>query len=322
MQKDDVLHPFNRIKEATKGFVCHPFVQDSKPPFIIKADLKKELEKIDFQTLGLVNSPNSGSLKSTNKTEFLQLVNNIQLAIKKGQIQKAIASKIEWVEEAVNPFEVFVSACQMYPNAFVYYWHHPKVGSWLGATPETFIRLKNGIANTMALAGTQPVESVNWSDKEIEEQALVNQHIIKVCTDLKLDFSQSKTETVKAGVIAHLRTEFAIKAEQIKLNPLLENLHPTPAVCGLPKKEALKLIKAFEKHERQYYCGFLGPVDGFETLDLFVNLRCMQVFTNGVVLYLGAGITAASIADNEWEETCLKSQTLKKAMEQSYASKS
>jgi isochorismate synthase len=91
---------------------------------------------------------------------------------------------------------------------------------------------------------------------------------------------------------------------------MLQLLHPTSAVCGMPKEPALQFILDNEKHSRAFYSGFLGPVNVASETHIFVNLRCMQIYTDKAVLYAGAGITADSDPQKEWEETELKCLTL------------
>ena len=95
-----------------------------------------------------------------------------------------------------------------------------------------------------------------------------------------------------------------------KAERLTKLFHPTPAVCGLPQEKAFQFIQNTELHNRSYYTGFLGPVWLHEKLDLYVNLRCMQVFENYLALHLGGGITKDSEPQKEWQETCDKAQTL------------
>ena len=87
-------------------------------------------------------------------------------------------------------------------------------------------------------------------------------------------------------------------------------MHPTPAVCGLPKNKALEFLLKNEIHNREFYSGFLGPVNIGKSSALFVNLRCMQLKDKEAVIYVGCGITADSQPEKEWEETQLKSQIL------------
>ena len=95
-------------------------------------------------------------------------------------------------------------------------------------------------------------------------------------------------------------------------------MHPTSAVCGLPKQEAKYFIQKHEGYDREYYSGFLGELNidlvTFRTLqtDLFVNLRCMKVKQNKAQLFIGCGITKDSNPEKEYIETVNKSMTMKK----------
>ena len=90
----------------------------------------------------------------------------------------------------------------------------------------------------------------------------------------------------------------------------MKALHPTPAVCGLPPEEAHSLIRSAETHDRKLYTGFLG-INTADSLQLFVNLRCMEVSTTGHTLYLGGGLTRGSKLEKEWAETEHKARTLR-----------
>jgi len=95
-------------------------------------------------------------------------------------------------------------------------------------------------------------------------------------------------------------------------------LHPTPAVCGLPKNEAKSFILENENYDRKYYTGFLGElnsdVNGINTSSLYVNLRCMEIAKDEAIIYVGGGITKDSIPEKEWEETVRKTATMKKVL--------
>lgn len=91
---------------------------------------------------------------------------------------------------------------------------------------------------------------------------------------------------------------------------MLELLHPTSAVCGMPKNKTKEFIVAKEQYDRELYSGYLGPVNMNNRTNIFVNLRCMQVQENFAILYAGAGITGDSDPEKEWRETEIKMDTL------------
>jgi isochorismate synthase len=126
--------------------------------------------------------------------------------------------------------------------------------------------------------------------------------------------SESGPHTVAAANVVHLQTLFRVEvAEEERLalaNRVLDELHPTSAVCGMPKHQALEFILAHEGYDRQFYSGFLGPVHMEGRSSLFVNLRCMQLAADYASLYVGGGITAESDPASEWRETEMKAETM------------
>jgi len=209
--------------------------------------------------------------------------------------------------------KLFALLDKKYKDAFVYLLYLPGKGIWLGATPETLLKVSEDTIETVALAGTMPIDSVKWTEKEKEEQDLVSRHIEKALQEEQvLDFEKQDPVTIQAAKLAHLKTTFLIPAQLLsgKLGSFISRLHPTPAVCGLPIKRAFESIMEIEQHDRKLYTGFLGPWNLPGESHLFVNLRCAHLTENTVSLFVGGGITAKSDAEDEWEETVNKSKTL------------
>ena len=88
-------------------------------------------------------------------------------------------------------------------------------------------------------------------------------------------------------------------------------LHPTPAVCGLPKEEAYRFIIDTENYDRSYYSGIIGWLAPEGDTTLYVNLRCMRIDKDTATLYAGGGILPTSEAESEWEETQHKMDTMR-----------
>jgi isochorismate synthase len=99
-----------------------------------------------------------------------------------------------------------------------------------------------------------------------------------------------------------------------RLWEFVDAMHPTPAVAGQPKEDAICFIKQLEPHDRDYYTGFLGPVSQDMEIDLFVNLRCLKITPGYLSLYVGGGITLDSDPADEWDETSWKVESLLKIM--------
>ncbi|WKD86874.1 Salicylate biosynthesis isochorismate synthase [Polaribacter huanghezhanensis] len=343
----------NKIKEAYKNKV--PFVAYNKPnDATIFGIFQKEatLHKIasDFTQAGFVFAPFNASEKTiffpldasefisdsftkeqlhfkeksyfnnASKATHINIVQKALDAINKNDFKKVVISRKEIVAlNGVEVEEIYSNLLQLYPNAFVYVWFHPQVGLWFGATPETLLEVEKNSFKTMSLAGTQVYkkgEKVSWNPKEIEEQQIVTDYILNKLSSFSTNLKQLKTETVKAGSLLHLRTEIKGDLTKEGLFSLVNLLHPTPAVCGLPKEKAKQFILENENYNRSYYTGFLGElnINTNKNSHLFVNLRCMEIINNNAEIYVGGGITKESNPEKEWEETVAKSNIMLKAL--------
>ena len=201
---------------------------------------------------------------------------------------------------------------ERFPDAFVSLVHLSEEETWMGASPELLLSNIPGKGfKTIALAGTKPVEKKTWGKKEIEEQEMVRLYVERILADQQITAIQSERYTRTAGNVSHLCTSFSSETALpfFRLSEVVSALHPTPAVCGLPKEEALQLILESEPFDRRYYAGYLGPVSS-EGVRLFVNLRCFRLDAAKTVVYVGGGITQDSDPVEEWNETCLKAQRL------------
>jgi isochorismate synthase len=268
-----------------------------------------------------------------NEMLFAEMVSNAITAIENGDVQKVVLSRTKNVTFSDN-FEVveaFQKLCNTYSNAFISLVYLPEFDCfWLGATPETLVSMdKNGKFRTMSLAGTQSaidekgetmcINTIRWTHKEIEEQAFVSRYIIECFKKIRLrEYHESGPKTVQAGNLMHLRTDYMVDTQAVNFPQLgtvmLELLHPTSAVCGMPKISALKIIAEQELHNREFYSGFLGPVNIQEESHLFVNLRTVKIVGNEGTFYAGCGITEDSNPVKEWYETEMKIQTLMKVI--------
>jgi isochorismate synthase len=168
------------------------------------------------------------------------------------------------------------------------------------------------------LAGTQKDNGSNevfWHKKEEEEQQFVTDYIIKILKEVASDVLVSKPYSFRAGSIWHIKTDISgILNSDFGLQQVIQLLHPTPAVCGLPKEQSKAFILKNESYDRTFYTGFLGELNMENKTDLFVNLRCMEICESQANLFMGCGITKDSIPEKEWEESINKSLTMKRVL--------
>lgn len=268
--------------------------------------------------------------KIAPERNFHQLVSDCKDAIARGDFEKIVPSRSKSVKLPVDfdVIDAFHQLCELNPHAMVSVFSSPLTGTWVGATPEMLVCVgKDQHFHTVAVAGTQPyaagvdLQSVTWSQKDIEEQALVERYIISCFKKIRVrEFEERGPKTVVAGNLLHLKTHFDVDMAEINFPELgtvmLKLLHPTSAVCGMPLEPSLSFLKNQEGYDRQFYSGYLGPVNVHEESHIYVNLRCMQLFANVALLYAGAGVLADSDPEREWKETEMKMNTLGRIIRQ------
>ncbi|MGH2665232.1 isochorismate synthase [Flavobacterium sp.] len=305
-----------------RGFIFAPFRNDDVIVFPL------ELSHVKFAAPHLV-SPGDDDAPETlanpsEKEDFMNLVQKGIDSINKGIFTKVVLSRTETV--ALHEFDletVFERMLQYYATAFCYCWFHPKVGMWMGATPEKLLYAKENKFTTMALAGTQAFQGndvVFWQNKEREEQEFVTHFIIENLKGITSEMTVSSPYTTRAGSLLHLKTDIeGVLSSDSNLKKVVDILHPTPAVCGQPKLLAKDFIVNNEGYDREYYTGFLGELNhDFNTnesaSDFYVNLRCMKLEKEKAHLYIGCGITKNSNPEAEWVETMNKSKIMKRIL--------
>lgn len=240
--------------------------------------------------------------------------------------------------------QAWARACSLYPNMMVSLVATKDGGMWLGSSPEILLSGSGAAFRTVALAGTMPLSPVSgqqqsndaavlpqlsdWSPKNRTEQQIVVDYIASLLQQHASCYSVVGPFTARAGKVVHLKSEFAFKLKTPSaLAAMVEALHPTPAVCGLPKERAFAFIQAHEGYNRSYYAGIVGPFNYQEHTALYVNLRCLRLEepccsllplsatadelpVRHATLFAGGGILSSSEVQDEFKETCAKMATL------------
>lgn len=322
-----ILQRNKRIVYASKereGFVFTPFIGGRKM-LISAKNAEIFVEEFENEEDCTSDFSSYSNVDSNDKADFEAMVSKAVNAIKNNDFQKVVLSRKEVIDiRNHSPYDIFQKLKATYPDAFCYVFFHPKVGMWAGATPERLIKKENDLIETVSLAGTAlhvDNKIVKWNEKEILEQKIVTDYIQNSLKKYVSRISISEPYSQKAGSLVHLKTD--IKAQLISssdFNKVIRKLHPTPAVCGFPKKEALQFIENNEGYSREFYTGYAGEwfknleTGVLDSTELYVNLRCMKIEDHSAHVFVGCGITKDSIPEDEYIETVNKSQTMKKVL--------
>jgi isochorismate synthase len=332
---DDEPETFGSFAELNgkKGFVIAPFAPSAECPILLipaKWIEATELPIGDVFPMPSILSDNSTEMRRHYYTDF----NNFHAQLCNDTFSKIVLARSLRMElsHTPNPLQLFKKACEMYPRMFVTLFSTDISGTWLVATPEVLLTGTRGDMSTMALAGTMALNEkqqffdtpcskvgteteIAWSEKNRQEQHYVESYITECIEHFASDFGTVGPYTTRAGNLVHLRTDINFRLNDTShLGDLLNALHPTPAVCGIPKHEAQQFIIANESTPRGYYSGFSGPIDANGSTHLYVSLRCAKAEEDKMLLFAGGGLLKESVEEQEWEETEAKMETMKKVI--------
>ncbi|MBU0655005.1 MAG: chorismate-binding protein [Gammaproteobacteria bacterium] len=193
-------------------------------------------------------------------------------------------------------------------------------GWLLAATPERLVSLRDGRVSCDALAGTiaRKHGRANFPARMREAEhppvvAAIRQALTKVCSEVSVG---QQMLTLSLPHLQHLWTQVSGKAlPNIHVLDLLECLHPTPAINGFPATPARQWLRTHGNHRRGWYSGGVGWLRHDGEGELSVLLRCALLHDGEAHLFAGAGIVADSDPQQEWDETELKLDTLRRLLD-------
>ena len=307
-----------------RGFVLAPFqISERQPVLMIRPD---SVETVPCEVEGTCDDVMPREASHHPDPNYTIDFANFHSQLVSGAFRKIVLARCadEEAPEAIPPLQLFHRACMLYPRMFIALVNTPKSGCWLTATPEILLDGNTEAWRTIALAGTMQLEgeqlngegeSLRWSTKNIQEQRIVATYITECLEQFTGDFHEEGPRTVRAANLVHLRSDFTfVLPDNQHLGDLLHALHPTPAVCGLPKRETFEFITHNEHTPRRYYSGFMGMLDPAAETHLYVSLRCMNIEGNRYHLYAGGGLLKDSQEEQEWQETEAKLETMRRCI--------
>lgn len=215
---------------------------------------------------------------------------------------------------------------ERFPSAFVFALATPG-GCFLGATPERLVQLSGREVVTLCLAGTiargaTPAEDARLGEellgsaKNREEHAVVVRAITDALAPVCGEWLMPDApQLMKMPNVQHLATPVRARLEGDHcVLELVERLHPTPAVGGLPRAEALVAIREREGFDRGWYAGAVGWVDADGGGEFAVALRSALLRPDLAILYAGCGIMGDSDPEAEYAEAALKFRPMRAAL--------
>ncbi|WP_122286074.1 isochorismate synthase [Pseudomonas syringae group genomosp. 3] len=246
--------------------------------------------------------------------------------IKRGGLEKVVLARSQNVAAASPLEQVMQRLMHKQPNAYLFAFARGS-SCFMGASPECLLTVRGDQLHTMALAGTAPRGANSADDARLGEQLLLSEkdnseHAMVIdCIRhglaehcLRLDIA-CRPRLHKLPHIQHLLTPVqATLAPNASLLGIAQSLHPTPAVGGLPRNEALDYIRSHEQLDRGWYAGPIGWLDDQGNGELAVALRSALLNGHRATLFAGCGLVSGSEPESEYRESDLKMQTMREAL--------
>jgi menaquinone-specific isochorismate synthase len=263
------------------------------------------------------------------QAEWHRIITEATIHIRHADLQKVVLARAAEAHAAqpIDPIAALAALDDRYPECIRFLIEPAPGHAFFGATPELLAQVDAGEVATIALAGSirrgvTPNEDEELgrallaNPKERHEHALVTDSIRRSLEDLTTDLHIDAQPSVRhLRNIQHLRTEISGRlAAGLDALHIVEALHPTPALGGWPRQEALGLIAELESLPRGWYGAPIGWIDAEGNGTFAVAIRSAVSVGNVARLYAGAGIMADSTPDAEWQETAMKFRPLLDAL--------
>jgi len=238
--------------------------------------------------------------------------------VEQGDLTKlvlAVRQQLE-LDGALDPLTLLANLRRSQPGSCRFLWQQQAGDALLGASPERLLTLRQGLLRSDALAGTAPLGDTAIellrSGKDRHEHELVVETITAVLQRAGLTPRRPRhPRLARHGALVHLHTPITARLDPAagpahQPLALAEALHPTPAVAGLPRREAMAWLRSLEPFERGHYAAPIGWIDSEGDADLRVAIRSGTLRGHQLELTAGAGLVRGSRAERELQEVALK----------------
>jgi len=258
--------------------------------------------------------------QNSDITRWSDQVNSCLEKILNNKLQKVVLARFTEIvfSEVPNIFSQLQRLEKNFDNCYTFAFKNGD-STFFGASPERLFKISDSFLETDALAGSIKRGHSSEEDSLLEKQLLQSEKDLaehKSVVDFLLSKLTPLTEKIlfdsqpsikKLSNIQHLHSQFKAKLkEDTTIFSLLENLHPTPAVCGFPSESALKMIDMTEDFERGLYAGALGWFNSHNECAFIVGLRSALLNGNTLRAFAGCGIVNGSDPVSEFKEIELK----------------
>jgi menaquinone-specific isochorismate synthase len=242
--------------------------------------------------------------------------------VEAGDLRKLVLAVRQQLQLAqpLDPLLLLAQLRQRQPGSCRFLWQQANGPALLGASPERLLTVRQGQLRSDALAGTAPVgpnaDQLLHSDKDRREHELVVEAITEVLQRSGLTPRRPRhPRLARHGQLVHLHTPITAALAEQQALAVAAALHPTPAVAGLPRREAMAALRSLEPFERGYYAAPIGWIDSEGDTELRVAIRSGSLQGQRLELTAGAGLVRGSAVERELAEVALKLGVLQQQLD-------
>ncbi len=295
------------------------------------AQVRARLDDLDFTYLAPPDAAVSLEIMSdeeADKTIFCRGVENLQRHIVAGDIIQAVLSRRLICRSDLNALEGYRRLRSTSPSPYMFYLNFGPY-ALVGASPESLVRLRDGVASIRPIAGTRRRGATPDEDAILETELLKDpkeraEHLMlvdlarndlgRVCLPGSVIVTRNM-EVERFSHVMHIVSEVeGTPNPTISPAQVLRSAFPAGTVSGAPKLRAIELVSQEERYRRSFYAGAVGYFDVHGGFDTCITIRSALVKDGSWHLQAGAGIVHASKPEREWEETNEKLAALRAAL--------
>ncbi|WP_042474379.1 isochorismate synthase [Bacillus ndiopicus] len=323
---------FQLMIRNDKAYVSVHLITDGENAALQFEELRKQRDHLihaaQVKEVKTYGKPQITSYSEPYKDAYLQSIDIVTAKIKAQEADKVVIARSLALqfEEAVSSPQILSHVVNEQPESYLFGVEHANM-LFFGASPERLVKVENGRAYSSCVAG-----SIKRGATAEEDQALGNSllqdnknrgehHYVvemitetfeKNCTAVKVP---KQPKLLKIRDIQHLYTPVEGQlVEGATILQLVKDLHPTPALGGVPRNDSMKIIRESEPMNRGLYAAPIGWLDADGNGEFAVAIRSAALLGNAAYLYAGGGIVADSEAQSEYEETLVKFRPMLRAL--------
>lgn len=323
---------FQLILKGEQAFVSIHLITEKQQSFAEFEAMRKERDKLihaaQVSEVDKYDKPQATGRIELKKQEYLDSVQRVTDIIKAESVEKVVIARTLKLEygHKLSPASALYQISNEQPESFLF-GLEAEEQFFFGATPERLVKVENQKALSTCLAGSTPRGKTVEKDSELGEALLKDpknraehQYVVKMISEV-FEANCSRTIVPKLPKLMKIRDiQHLYTPVEGELNPsatlidLVEVLHPTPALGGEPKLDALEMIREHEAMNRGYYAAPIGWIDAKGDGEFAVAIRSALLDGEEAYLYAGGGIVADSTPESEYDETWVKFRPMLRAL--------